>query len=262
MSDGTKVALVTGGGSGIGKASAAAFLADGWNVTICGRTQSKLEDAVSELDGGDRLLAQACDAADAGQVKDTVATVVERFGRLDALCNAHGIVGAFKPIEELTEEDWEEIIGVNLLGPVRFTAAAVPHLRETKGAIVNISSINATQAEEGLAGYGTAKTGLVGFTRYAASELSADGIRVNAINPGWIVTPMSEPFFEEVGLLGKAIDSNMFHRPGLPEEIASIVLFLSGPGAAYVTGDVISADGGQTVKLMPLREWDPSEASG
>ncbi len=256
MTAAERVAFVTGGSSGIGRATAAAFLAAGYAVGICARDPERLEVAAVELAGGDRLLSLPCDVADRSHAAAAIAETAERFGRLDAVVNAHGVIGSFQTIEQLTPEGWQEVLGPNLHGPINTTVAAVPHLKSTRGAIVNVSSINAYQAEPLMAPYGVAKAGLVAFTAYAACELADYGIRVNCIAPGWVSTPMARPFFEEAGVETERVSMTMLGRVGEPEEIASIAVFLAGPGASYMTGTTVVADGGQWPLLAPIRGRD------
>jgi meso-butanediol dehydrogenase/(S,S)-butanediol dehydrogenase/diacetyl reductase len=251
-----RVAFVTGGSSGIGKATAGAFLREGYAVAICARGADRLAAAAGELGEPERLLAIPCDVADRAQAVAAVAAAVERFGRLDALVNAHGVIGSFQTIEQLSPEGWDQVLGPNLIGPINTTSAAIPYLKETRGAVVHVSSINAYQAEPAMAPYGVAKAGLLALTSYAACELAEHGVRVNCVAPGWVRTPMAEPFFEEAGLAGQPVGMTMLGRIGEPEEIASVVLFLAGEGAAYVTGATYVVDGGQWPLLAPIRGRD------
>jgi NAD(P)-dependent dehydrogenase (short-subunit alcohol dehydrogenase family) len=253
------VALVTGGSSGIGRSTVAAFLDAGYAVATCARDESRLLSAAGPLGGGRNLLARACDVADRAAVHELVAETVERFGRLDVVVNAHGVIGSFETIERLTPEGWSDVLGPNLMGPINTTQASIPHLRVTRGSVVNVSSINCYQAEPVMAPYGVSKAGLVAFTMYAACELAEFGIRVNCIAPGWVRTPMAEPFLDELGLVGKTLDTNMLGRMGEPDEIASVALFLASDAATYITGTTIVADGGQYPLLKPLRERAPSQ---
>jgi meso-butanediol dehydrogenase/(S,S)-butanediol dehydrogenase/diacetyl reductase len=241
-----RVALVTGGSSGIGLATARAFRDQGWSVAVCGRDGGRL----AAVDDG--IHAVQADMADAVAASRAVDETVERFGRLDAVVCAHGVIGNFKPIEKLTAADWLEVLQINLLGQVNATQAAIPHLRSTRGAVVLVSSVNAHQAEPVMAPYGASKAALVNFAMYAARELAADGIRVNCIAPGWVLTPMAQPFFEEAGLLGKPVAFNMLGRPGEPEEIASVAVFLAGPGASFMTGTTVIVDGGMVTQMAGL----------
>jgi meso-butanediol dehydrogenase/(S,S)-butanediol dehydrogenase/diacetyl reductase len=250
-----RVALVTGGSSGIGRATAVALLDAGYDVLICARDEARLAATADEI-GSDRLAWQACDAGDHGQARAAVQATLDRFGRLDTVISSHGVIGSFASIEELTPEGWEEVLRANLLGPINVTQAAIAPLRASRGSVVLIASVNAHQAEPLMAPYGVSKGGLVNFTMYAARELAADGIRVNCIAPGWVLTPMAQPFFEEAGAVGKPVDFNMLQRPGQPEEIARVAVFLAGEGASFMTGETVVVDGGMITQMAPLRVAD------
>lgn len=247
------MAVVTGGATGIGLATAAALLEEGYRVTICARTEGRVEAAVDLLRKPDAVLGLAADVSSPDQAAMVIERTVERFGGLDALVNAHGVIGEFLAIEDLTPSGWESVLSVNLMGAIHTSTSAIPHLKKRRGSIVNVSSINAIQAEPLMAPYGVAKAGLLAFTRYAAGELAAAGVRVNAVAPGWVRTPMGEPFFEEAGVVGKVWETNMLGRTGEPEEIASLIVFLAGPRASYITGETVVADGGHAINMMPLR---------
>jgi NAD(P)-dependent dehydrogenase (short-subunit alcohol dehydrogenase family) len=256
------VAIVTGGSSGIGLATARALLGDGWSVAICGRDPERLERAASELAPSGTVHAVRADVASREAADEVVAATVERFGGVDGLVNAHGVIGSFETIEELDAAGWDAVLSVNLMGPIHMTAAALPHLRDRRGSVVHVSSINCLQAEPQMAPYGVAKAGLVAFTKYAACELAADGVRVNAVAPGWVRTPMGEPFFAEAGVVGKTWETNMLGRAGEPEELASVIVFLLGPGASFITGETLVADGGHSVLMAPLRAREEPAAGG
>ncbi|HWF73007.1 MAG TPA: SDR family oxidoreductase [Solirubrobacteraceae bacterium] len=246
------MAVVTGGSSGIGLATAAACLEAGYDVVIAARDAGRLALAESELGSGGRVLACPTDVGDEEAVARLIAAATERFGRVDALINAHGIVGAQKPVDALSPSDWEDVFATNLFGAVRTTRLALPALRLTRGAVLNIASLSAYQAEPNLSAYAASKAALVSFTRSAACELAADGIRVNAIAPGWVLTAMAESFFAQAGLDDGRIGSNMQGRAAQPEEIASVALFLIGRGASHMTGQSIVVDGGHGALMTPL----------
>jgi NAD(P)-dependent dehydrogenase (short-subunit alcohol dehydrogenase family) len=253
-----RIAIVTGGSSGIGLATARRLLDEGCRVTICSRTAGQIEQALAELAGGDNAVGMVADVSDPQAVTRLVDDSAAHFGGLDVLINAHGIPGPVKPIAELTAEDWQEVMSVNLMGPIATTTAAIPHLRARgNGAIVNVSSIDYLHAEPNVAPYGTSKAGLVAFTRYSAYELADDNIRVNAVAPGWVRTRMTRPFFKAAGVEDVKWDTNMLGRPGEPEEVARAICFLAGPAASYITGETLVIDGGQTVKIRELRARDP-----
>ena len=258
MADGP-VAVVTGGSSGIGRATDAHLVAGGYRVLICARGVDRLEETAREL-GSDRVAWHACDVSDAAAAEEAIGVAVDRFGRLDALVCAAGVIGSFQSISELTPAGWDEVLRINLMGPIFFTKAATPALRESGGgAVVIVSSVNAHQAEPAMAPYGVAKAGLVNFTMYAALELAPLGIRVNCVAPGWVLTPMAEPFFREAGLLDVPVAFNMQRRAARPAELASVIAFLLGDGASFVTGTTVVADGGMITQMAGLRPADDAE---
>jgi NAD(P)-dependent dehydrogenase (short-subunit alcohol dehydrogenase family) len=248
------MAIVTGGSSGIGLATARQLLGEGCRVTICSRRQDRIERALAELDAGENAFGEVADVSDPEAAAHLVDESVAHFGGLDVLINAHGIPGPVKAIAELRPEDWLEVLSVNLMGPVATTTAAIPHLRACgDGAIVNVSSIDYLHAEPNVAPYGTSKAALVAFTRYSAYELADDNIRVNAVAPGWVRTRMTRPFFEAAGVENSKLDTNMLGRPAAPEEVAQAICFLAGSASSYITGETLVVDGGQTVKIRELR---------
>jgi NAD(P)-dependent dehydrogenase (short-subunit alcohol dehydrogenase family) len=256
MSNESPVALVTGGATGIGRAAAREFLGAGYRVAICGRTKERIDEAVGALEQEGSVLGLVADVGDPAEAAGVVDRTVAEFGGLDTLTNAHGVIGSFTSIEELTPEGWQEVMATNLMGAIYTTTAAIPHRRERAGSVVNVASISALQAEPMMAPYGVAKAALVAFTRYAACELAADRVRVNAIAPGWIRTPMGEPFFEEAGVGEDDWATNFLGRAGEPEEMATLITFLSGPGASFITGETVVADGGHAINMYPLKPRD------
>jgi meso-butanediol dehydrogenase / (S,S)-butanediol dehydrogenase / diacetyl reductase len=243
--------LVTGGSSGIGRATAELFLAQGAQVAICARRADRLE-ATAKVLGNERVFALPADLAHPTQATHAVRQAAEAMGGLDVVVNAHGIIGNPGKLEDLSATEWQSVLNTNLMGPVAVTTAAIPYLRESRGSVVNVSSINAIQAEPWVAPYGVSKAALVGFTKYAAIELAPYGIRVNAVLPGWVDTPMAQPFFEEAGVVGKRLETNMMGRPAEPAEIASVIGFLASKQASFLTGECVIADGGHWTKMAAL----------
>ncbi|KKF02586.1 SDR family oxidoreductase [Mycolicibacterium obuense] len=252
----TKVALVTGAGSGIGLATAQRLSADGYAVAAIGRSAAKLDDALASLANSDAAVAISADLSDPARARSAVTECVHRFGRLDVLVNAHGILGTMKPLRELTDAQVLEAVSTNLLGPVALTAAAAQYLSSTRGAVVNVVSINALQAEPCAVPYGISKSGLLGFTKYAAVELGPAGVRVNAVLPGWVATPMVREIFEDEDLVGRPLSTNLAQRPAEPHEIASVIAFLASEQASFMNGACVVADGGQVIALAPLAAAD------
>ena len=245
------VAVVTGGSSGIGRATAEHLVANGYRVLICARGADRLAETARDL-GPDRVAWHACDVGDEGAADEAIAAAIARFGRLDGLVCAAGVLGSFTPIAELTPADWASVLGINLMGPIFFTKAATPALRDSGGAVVIVSSVNALQAEPVMAPYGVAKAGLVNFTMYAALELAPAGVRVNCVAPGWVMTPMAEPFFREAGVLDAPVGFNMQRRAARPAELASVIAFLLGDGASFMTGTTVVADGGMITQMAGI----------
>lgn len=246
-----RVALITGGSSGIGKATAERFLAEGYHVQICGRDGEKVKRVLAEI-GSEALAGRSADVSDQEVSRELVAEVVERWGRLDALVTAHGVIGNPAKLKDLAAAEWRFVLDTNLLGPAFLTGAAVDALAETSGSVVYVVSINALQSEPWVAPYGVSKSGAVGLTRYAANELAPLGVRVNAVLPGWVDTPMARPFFEEAGVVDVPLATNLMRRPAQPAEIAEVIEFLASQRASFMTGECVVVDGGQVTPLAPL----------
>jgi meso-butanediol dehydrogenase / (S,S)-butanediol dehydrogenase / diacetyl reductase len=246
-----RVALVTGGTSGIGRATARRLHDEGAAVVIAGRNEEAGRDAVAALDP-DRARFLATDVVDRDQVRALVDHTVERFGRLDVVVNAAGAI-VVTPFARLRPEHWRRTIDVNLnatfevcqaaLAPLRATIASG---RATGGAIVNIASLDAGRADPGMAAYCAAKAGVVNFTRSLALELAGEGIRANTVSPGAVDTPMT------VATAGDADNAAAFRRAipvgrfGRPEEIAAAVAFVASDEALFMTGADLVIDGGVT----------------
>lgn len=238
-----KVALVTGAARGIGLATAKRFLAEGWNVALLDIEAETLGQTFKALASPDNTLAIECDVSDAKAVGFAIAKVSERFGRLDALVNNAGIA-IFKPLLETTQADWDRVLAVNLTGPFLCTQAAAPLMREHGGgAIVNITSISGHRASTLRAAYGTSKAGLAHLTKQFAVELATLGIRVNAVAPGPVDTAMAKAVHTPA-IRADYHDTIPLNRYGLEEELAEAIYFLCSDRASYITGQVLSVDGG------------------
>lgn len=239
-----KVAIVTGGGSGIGEAIARRLLEEGASIAISGRTKKRLDETAQTMPS-DRVLTQTADVANRADCDALVSATIERFGRLDTLVNAAGmnLVGT---IQDTSDKDWEACIGSDLSGVFYMSRAAVPHLIKTKGSIVNIGSVSSLGGGWSHAAYNAAKGGVANLTRSTACDLGRFGVRANTVAPGLTVTGMVDEIMKDDALLEKAWDRIPLRRAGKPEEIASAVAFLASDEALWVTGVVLPVDGGQT----------------
>lgn len=250
-----KVALITGAGSGIGRAAAALFAAEGAAVAVVDLIAEAAEETVAKIkaDGG-RALALAANVAVAAEVESAVARAVDVFGRLDVLYNNAGVNSAGS-VADATEDDWDRCFAVNAKGTFLSSRAAVPHLEESGGgAIVNQGSVAGLVAVPNFAAYCAAKGAVVALTRSMAIDLAGRRIRVNAICPGTVFTPLMEPMLRargdgdlEAGL-AKTVVKYPIGRLGTPEEIAGVALFLASDEASFLTGSIVTADGGMTAQ--------------
>ena len=251
-----KVALVTGAARGIGLATAKRFLTDGWCVALLDIDNETLNRTHTELPRSDAIIAICCDVADAAGVARALAIVTKQFGRLDALINNAGIA-IFKPILDVTFEDWSRVLAVNLTGPFLCAQAAAPLMRDSGGgAIVNITSISGLRASTLRAAYGTSKAGLAHLTQQQAIEFASFGIRVNAVAPGPVDTAMAKAVHTPE-IRAAYHDAIPLNRYGLEEELAEAIFFLCSDRASYITGQTIAVDGGfeaTGIGLPALRE--------
>lgn len=243
-----KVALITGAGSGLGLATAKAFAASGASVVLADWNEESVRSAAAELTAkGHKALAIRCDVADDGQVEAMVKETVATFGRLDAAYNNAGVQNLLAETADTTREDYDRVMAINLRGVWCCMKFELQQMRrQASGAIVNCSSLGGLVggAERGI--YHAAKHGVIGFTKSAALEYAARGIRINAVCPGLIWTPMADQMVAAgQGEALKAMEKSVpMGRVGRPEEIADAVLWLCSDAASYVTGQSISVDGG------------------
>src|ERR1700761_763997 len=248
-----KVALVTGAASGLGLATARAFAKAGAAVALADWNEKEVEAAVKELsEEGYKVLAVTCDVSDDAQVEAMVKKTVAEFGRLDAAYNNAGIQNVLAETADSTRDDYDRVMGVNLRGVWSCMKFELQLMREQgSGAIVNCSSLGGLLGGNQRGTYHAAKHGVIGFTKSAALEYATRGIRVNAVCPGMIQTPMSDQMIAE----GQGPELNAMlkayvpmGRMGRPEEIADAVLGLSRSADTHVTGQSISVDGGYVMR--------------
>ena len=236
-----RVAIVTGAGRNIGRATALALAADGAAVVVNARANQAEADAVVKeiaANGGQAMSAMA-DIADGAAVDRMVAAVVARFGRIDFLIN-NAALRREKPLDEMTVAEWREVMSVTLDGPFLCVKACLPHLKASgAGAIVNIGGMSGHTGARDRLHVVTAKSGLVGFTRALAQDLAAHRITVNLVVPGLIGTPRAGPEPQH-----HSTHHTLTGERGSPQDIAETVRFLCGPGARYVTGQTIHLNGG------------------
>jgi glucose 1-dehydrogenase len=242
----SRVALITGALGGIGRATVTAFRSDGWTVMGVDRVQPESDLPPDEFRQIDTAAEDAI---------SRIGDLLGELGRLDALVN-NAAVQLAKPLTETDPNEWDEILRINLRAPSLLIRTAFPYLRTTHGAIVNVSSVHAVATSPGVAAYAASKGGLVAMTRSAALEMAPDGIRVNAVLPGAIDTPMlragvarwaaPEDLSAALEAMGR---KTPLGRIGSPEEIAAVVLFLAGERASFITGQTLIVDGGATARL-------------
>jgi NAD(P)-dependent dehydrogenase (short-subunit alcohol dehydrogenase family) len=246
-----KVALITGGSSGIGRSAGVLFAREGAQVVVAARRVDEGEQTVQMIReaGGDALFVRT-DVSQAAAVHALVHTCVERYGRLDYAVNNAGIEGSLVPLIDYSEDDWDTIIDINLKGVWLCMKAEIVRMQKNGGgAIVNISSVGGLMGFPRMGPYVATKHGIIGLTKTAALEYAADNIRVNVICPGLIDTPMADRFVERMQAAGidaehMVLSLAPLKRRGTPAEIAEAAIWLCSDAASYVTGHAMVVDGG------------------
>jgi meso-butanediol dehydrogenase / (S,S)-butanediol dehydrogenase / diacetyl reductase len=236
-----KVALITGGGSGIGAATARLMAGGGARIVIVDLNGDAAETVARETNG----IAFAADVSKRESVEAFVAETVAQFGRIDVLVNNAG-VGCFGRTPDLDPAEWERVIAIDLHSVFYACRAAIPHMTKPGGAIVNTASISGMGGDYGFTAYNAAKGAVINYTRALAVDHAREGIRVNALCPGLIATPLTAGAKLMPGLEAAWHDAIPMGRAGTPEEMAEVIAFLASDAASYMTGSIVVADGGRT----------------
>lgn len=246
-----KVALVTGASSGIGRATSIRLAAEGMKVMLVSRNEARLAEVVQSIrQAGGEAEASAGDVRDEAFLERPVQAALGAFGRLDVLVNAAGHI-ASGTIENTSLQEWDRMMEINVRAVFRLMQLAVPHLLQTRGAIVNVSSVTGTRSFPGVLAYCVAKAAVDQLTRCAALELAPKGVRVNAVNPGVVVTELHRRSGMDdakyAAFLEHSKTTHPMGRVGRPEEIAELIAFLVSPRAGWVTGTTNNIDGGRAL---------------
>lgn len=241
-----KVAIVTGAGSGIGRAVAELYAREGARVVVSDLNEEGGAETVEAIrGGGGEATFVSADVGDPASCEALVAATREAFGRLDIACNNAGIGGESKPVADYSLESWQKVIGVNLSGVFYCMKYEIPAMLEAGGgSIVNMGSILSRVGFAGSPAYTSAKHGLLGLTETTALDYAAQGIRVNAVGPGFIRTPLISGLLRQPEVERELISLHPIGRLGEPEEVAELVLWLSSDKASFVTGSYHAVDGG------------------
>jgi NAD(P)-dependent dehydrogenase (short-subunit alcohol dehydrogenase family) len=248
-----QVAIVTGAGKGIGSGIAKVFSQEGAKVVVVDWDEEAGKKTAEEIrqSGGDALFVN-CDVSNEEQVKAMVQASLDKYDRIDVLVNNAGI-GVYKPVLEATSEDWDRCLAVNLKGVFLCSKYAIPHMQTVgKGAIVNISSVHAHATVNGVAPYAASKGGITALTRNMAIDYGP-AIRVNAIAPGWVLTPLIQSIFDsydDPAEQQRLVEQRqVMKRIGRPEDIGHAAAFLASDEASFITGTQLFVDGGLTAQL-------------
>jgi dihydroanticapsin dehydrogenase len=242
-----KIAIVTGGSRGIGFAIAKTLSENGATVIITSKDSEKIKKAESKISNAFGI---ACDIKKKNEVQNVVNQTIEKFGKLDILVNNAGIFPKIKQLHEIDEDEWNEVLDVNLTGQFRFTKETIPYLQKTSGCIINISSDAGLKAFEGfnVDAYSASKAALIVLTKCWALEYAKDKIRINCICPGVVDTDMTKQFLKNQKEIEFMNNEHPLGRIGQPEEIGKAALYFASDDASWVTGAILTVDGGESIK--------------
>ncbi len=250
---GGKSVIITGAGSGIGRAASLMFTREGASLIAVDRSEGVRETVEMVRKAGGIAEAVIADAGSEGDVKAFIARAISTFGKLDAIWANAGISGGLVPLAEQTPEHWQEVLRINLIGPFLAIKHSIPHMvKQGSGAIVCTASVAGLKSGASGHPYGASKAGVISLVQTTAYSLSGTGVRINAICPGLIETGMTKPVFDGAkarGTEGKIGQLNPLKRAGQPHELAAMGLFLASDEASYVNGQAIPVDGGLTASM-------------
>jgi meso-butanediol dehydrogenase / (S,S)-butanediol dehydrogenase / diacetyl reductase len=238
------VVLVTGAGSGIGQATARAFLENGASVCVVGRGEEPLHRTVEGFPA-ERVLVCAADVADRAQVEKVVSTTVERFGRLDVVVNNAGVFEGGE-VDDYSDAAWERMRGINVDALLYMFRAAMPWLKRSRGNLVAISSVSGLRGDWGQFAYNATKGAVNAMVQSLALDAGAHGVRANVVAPAFTATRLTQERLDDPGFAAALANRVALGRAATPEDVARTVLFLAGPDASYITGAIIPVDGGTT----------------
>ena len=242
-----KVAIITGGSRGIGKATAKLFVQEGASVTITSRDPKRLQDAAKEIGN---VFSVPGDIRNESDIQNVVKKTLEKFGRIDILVNNAGILPEVKPLHKIPEKEWNDVIDINLTGQFRFTKAVIPHMEKNGGCIINVSSDAGLKAFENFEAdaYTASKGALVLLTKAWALEYAKWKIRVNCVCPGVVDTDMTKPYLSTKSDMDMAVAEHPIGRIGTPEDVARAILYFASEDSSWATGAVLPIDGGMAAR--------------
>ncbi|UTW65212.1 SDR family oxidoreductase [bacterium SCSIO 12643] len=243
MTEIKKSAIITGGGTGMGAATAKRLVEDGWAVTIFGRRKAKLQEVISDISKPNQTLAVQGDVTNRDDVNRLINAHLEKFGRLDGLINNAAVV-AGGPIGNVSIEDWKQVMAINVEGVFNTINMSIEYLKKVKGSIVNVSSVSGVRGDWNFSPYCASKGAVTNFTHSLALELGAQGIRINAVAPSLTDTDMASFVTESDEMMAKIKNRMPLGRAAKPEEIAAPIAFLLSEDASFINGAILPVDGG------------------